>query len=96
MLAFFASALLYACITFHWPVALCVALLLCAFCVRISRNFSRIYRKFELRGSHMIDGRMIDDDGDDGGPGPGGGVGAAAGPRQEAAWVISQTQRPTR
>lgn len=102
VLAFFLSALLYACISFFWPVALCVALVLCSFCVRIFTNVRRIYRKFELRATDTIDGRMLDDA--DAGNGnvphsqpvahrhPGGVERPANARMTEAARVISRTQ----
>ena len=95
MLAFFLSALLYACITFFWPVALCVALVLCSFCTRIFFNFRRIYSKFELRAEHTLDGRMLDDD--DAAQQTDGPLDASGAPRKpranEAARVIAMAQR---
>ncbi|KAG8462380.1 hypothetical protein KFE25_012200 [Diacronema lutheri] len=95
VLAFFLSALLYACITFFWPVALCVALVLCSFCTRIFFNFRRIYSKFELRAEHTLDGRMLDDD--DAAQQTDGPLDASGAPRKpranEAARVIAMAQR---
>jgi hypothetical protein len=57
---FFFSALLYICVSFIWPIALGVSMLLVGFGVRIAHNCRRIYGKFQLGKEHMIDGRVVD------------------------------------
>eukprot|EP00302_Diacronema_sp_CCMP2436_P009538 CAMPEP_0179885532 /NCGR_PEP_ID=MMETSP0982-20121206/30334_1 /TAXON_ID=483367 /ORGANISM="non described non described, Strain CCMP 2436" /LENGTH=266 /DNA_ID=CAMNT_0021781125 /DNA_START=472 /DNA_END=1269 /DNA_ORIENTATION=+ len=90
VLAFFMSALLYAWISFHWPIALSTSLVLVFFCVRSGSHAKRIFLKFELKAEYAVDGRMLEDD--LGPPVPGGG---GSGHRsQEASRVISARWSP--
>jgi hypothetical protein len=97
VVAFFVSALLYACISFVWPLALIISLLLCGFALRMAYHFRRIYHKFELKAHHLIDGRMDNDaearsEAHRTAQGQGGHQGEPALRRNDAARVISSAQ----